>query len=149
MGKITKTLTILLAIYFSCLGNMYAGETGQIAGKIVDKETGEPLIGANVIVLSKLIEGKEVKLDFPFGAATDFDGEYFILNLPPGSYNVKVSYVGYSEEIRTKVEVNIEKTTKLDFQLSPKTISAEEVLVVGFRKNEVDSDLTATRQTYV
>jgi len=148
MGKITKVLMMLLAIYLSCLGNMYAGETGKIAGKVVDKETGEPLIGANVIVFSKLIEGKEVKLNFPFGAAVDIDGEYYILNLPPGYYNIKVSYIGYSDEIRTKVEVNIDKTTRVDFKLSPKTISTEEVLIVGFRKNEAESDLTATRQTY-
>lgn len=148
MGKITKVLLMLFVTIFFCISNIYAGETGKLAGKVIDKETGEPLIGANIVVVSKLIEGKEIKLDFMLGAATDIDGEYYILGLAPGYYNVKASYIGFTEEIRTQVEVNIDKTTKVDFQLSAKTFATDEVMVVGFSRDKAESDLTATRQTY-
>ena len=49
-----------------------AGTTGKLAGKVTSKDTGEPLIGANV-----MINGT------PLGAATDLTGNYYILQIPP------------------------------------------------------------------
>ncbi|HSH65074.1 MAG TPA: carboxypeptidase-like regulatory domain-containing protein, partial [Bacteroidia bacterium] len=49
-----------------------AGTTGKIQGKVTDKNTGEPLPGVNVIVVGTNI-----------GSATDVNGEYFILQVPP------------------------------------------------------------------
>jgi len=63
---------------------LYAGTTGKIAGRVVDANTGEPLIGVNVV-----ISGTSM------GAATDIDGNYFIINIPPGIYEIKASLVGY------------------------------------------------------
>ena len=56
---------------------VFAGTTGKLTGKVTSKETGEPLIGANVMV-----DGT------PLGAATDLDGNYFILQVPPKTYSV-------------------------------------------------------------
>jgi hypothetical protein len=61
-----------------------AQTTGKIAGKVVDANTNDPLVGANV-----LIEGTTR------GAATGADGSYFIINLPPGTYTVKIMMMGY------------------------------------------------------
>ena len=73
-------LTIFLI--FSC--NSFAGTTGKIAGKIIDATTNETLIGVNVIIVGTTM-----------GAATDINGEYYILNIPPGTYEVKASLIGY------------------------------------------------------
>ena len=62
-----------------------AGTTGKIAGRVVDKETGEPLVGINVVVKGTSL-----------GAATDIDGYYAILSIPPGTHTIIVSMVGYS-----------------------------------------------------
>ncbi len=127
---------------------LLAGETGKIAGKVVDKQTGEALPGANVIVTSVWSGDREMKLDNPFGAASDVNGEYFIINVPPGSYSVQVSFIGYKGEKRTRVRVQVDKTTRLDFELQPISIAGEEVVVTAYKPNTVEVDLTATKQTY-
>ncbi len=61
--------------------------TGSLKGKITDKKSGEPLPFVNIVVESS---GTQVT-----GGATDFDGDYFIKPIDPGTYDVVVSYVGY------------------------------------------------------
>ena len=62
------------------------GQSGKISGTVIDASTKEPLIGANV-----LIEGTN------FGAATDVDGKFVILNISPGTYNISASMIGYTK----------------------------------------------------
>ena len=96
------SLLSLLLILFN--GQGFAGTTGKISGKIIDATTGEPLIGANVIIMSTNL-----------GAATDFDGNYFIINIPPGKYEVKASIIGYNSVTNQNIQVSVDQTTKLNF----------------------------------
>ena len=80
---------------------------GKLDGKIVDAQTKEPLIGAYVVVVNTNL-----------GAATNVNGEYFILNVPPGTYDIKVSYVGYSPRLVTDVRIVAGITFELDAELS-------------------------------
>jgi len=87
--SILVTLTIVLA-FFVGVSTFGQSSVGKLAGRVVDANTKEPLIGANIIILNTEL-----------GAATNIDGEYFILNVSPGTYTIKVSYVGYgSKEIQ-------------------------------------------------
>jgi outer membrane receptor protein involved in Fe transport len=143
-----KNITLILIVILCCTKSIYPGDTGKLAGKITDKATSEPLVGANILIISRWVEGKEVKLDFTMGAATDLDGDFYILNIQPGLYSVKASYVGYLSEIQTKVEIYVDKTTNINFQLASQVVTSDEVLVVGYQKGNVESDLTATKNTY-
>jgi len=105
---------------------------GKIAGKVVDKSTGEPLPGANV-----LIEGTTM------GAACNFDGEYFIINVPPGRYNLVASMVGYRKMVVKDVLVYVDRTTTVNFQLEPTVIEVEPV-VVEARRPVIEKDKTST-----
>lgn len=80
---------------------------GKLSGKIIDTDTKEPLIGANV-----LIEGTNL------GAASDINGEYFILNITPGTYNVRVSYVGYAPKTFENVRIVANITYELNVDLT-------------------------------
>ncbi|MFB0516507.1 MAG: hypothetical protein ACETWG_07880 [Candidatus Neomarinimicrobiota bacterium] len=82
----------ILSFLLALVGVLTAGETGKIAGRVEDGATQEPLIGANVLVSTVWIDDEEVELDAPPGAATDQNGEYFILNIPPAQYTVRVFY---------------------------------------------------------
>ncbi len=116
--------------------HLYAGTTGKIAGKVVDASTGEPLLGANI-----LVEGTTL------GAATDPDGEYFIINLPPGIYTLKVRMVGYDAQAFENVRVRVDLTTRVDAKLKSSTIDlGQEITVVG--KREVQKDLTSSEVTF-
>lgn len=92
--------------------------TGCLTGTIVDKSTGEGLIGVNVIV-----QGTSL------GAATDIDGNYRITGIPPGNYNVSASYVGYEKQSIANVSVPTNSPRQLDFKIAPTAIAAEEVVI--------------------
>src|SRR5690606_25333444 len=127
--KIENLLLILsLLIFFPA--SLYAGETGKIAGKITDASTGEALIGANIVITGKWIDGAEQSAENLLGASTDVEGEYFILNIPPGLYSIRASYIGYKEQITVQVQVDVDKTTRVDFQLTPEAFQTDEVVVV-------------------
>ncbi|UCH62518.1 MAG: TonB-dependent receptor [Fidelibacterota bacterium] len=136
------------SVLLVCAGLLKAGETGKIAGRVIDAETQAALGGANVIVSAVWIDDEEVELESSPGAATDMQGEYFVLNLRPGQYTVRVFYIGYITEVRTHVTVVVDKTTRLDFELSPQVLAGEEVTITAYRPDRVEEDLTATKQVY-
>jgi len=94
------------------------GQTAKLTGEVVDANTGEPLPGANV-----RIEGTTL------GAATNTDGEYTIFQVSPGTYTVRVTFVGYQSVRRTNVEVVSGVTKRLDFQLQEAEFEGQEVVV--------------------
>ncbi len=95
-------------------------QTGKIVGKVLDKESGEALIGANV-----LIEGTNL------GAATDVSGDYVILNIPPGSYTITAKYIGFRDVRIENIKVSVNLTTEANFDLPSETYETETVIVVA------------------
>lgn len=85
-----------------------AQNTGKLAGRILDASTGEALPGANV-----LLEGTQM------GTITDVDGNYFIIGVPVGTYNVQASFVGYQTQTQAGVEINSGYTREINFTLEP------------------------------
>jgi len=118
---------ILLAPFF-----IYSGTTGKLSGTIKDAQTGEPLVGANVI-----IEGTN------FGAATNVNGEYVILNISPGRYNVKFSFIGYETTLMQNVSITVDQTTILEIKLNPQTIQVDEIIVTA-RTPLIQKDVTSS-----
>ena len=123
MRRTSLFFLLFIALAFSASA-VFAGSTGKIAGKVVEKSTGETLPGANVV-----IEGTTL------GAVTDPDGNYFIINVPPGSYTVNASMVGYHKATQTNVRVFIDLTTTVNFSgefgLVEETIQLAEITVVA------------------
>ena len=77
------------------------------------------------------------------GAATDAEGDYFIINIPPGTYSLKASMVGYTTQSMIDIVVNIDRTTIADFKLEQGSISTSEVVVVA-KKPVIRKDLTSS-----
>jgi TonB-dependent receptor len=118
MCRITNVLIILALIMLS-LDSIAFAAGGSIEGFIKDAKTGEPLFGANVILIGT-----------SFGGATDMDGKYIIPTVPPGTYTVRVTYIGYTEQ---KVEINIASGAhiKKDFKLEAVGIEGQVVVVTA------------------
>ena len=112
------TLIFFILVSFS----FTLAQSGRIAGKITDKQSGEPLIGANVIISGS-----------SFGAASDINGEYLIRQVPPGNYTVRASYIGYQDVTVNNLRVVAGLTTDLDFQLPSQEIATKEVVIVSQR----------------
>ncbi|NVM57422.1 MAG: TonB-dependent receptor, partial [Desulfobacterales bacterium] len=112
-----------IGVVFALVSGLFAGTTGKIAGLVQDGSTGNPLPGVNI-----LLEGTTL------GAATDADGQYFVISVPPGNYTVVASFIGYATENVTGVRVHIDRTTHLDFGLEVSAIAGEEVVVTAERE---------------
>jgi outer membrane receptor protein involved in Fe transport len=98
----------------------YAGTTGKIKGKVTDKQSGEALIGANVS-----IRGTSA------GASTNVDGEFIILNVTAGTYEVTASYIGYQQLRVSNVQVNADLTSEQNFALTSTAegVAMQEIVV--------------------
>ena len=127
---------------------LWAGQGGKIAGQITDKESGIALPGANVMLTHRWIDGLATPLDRVIGTAADLEGHYYLLNVYPGSYSLKVDFIGMSSSLIEEVDVMIDMTTFVDVALEPASLEGEQVIVESQRKNTVQTDLTATKTVY-
>ncbi len=128
-------LTVIFILAF-CLGLssfLLAGTTGKISGRVTDANNGNPLGGVNVV-----IEGTSM------GAATDMEGDYFIINVPPGSYTVEARMIGYTTQARSGVAVNADRTITVDFAIQQTVLEGQEVTVVADREI-VPMDVSASQ----
>lgn len=121
---------VLLLLLLS--GSLVAQYAGKISGVVRDAATGEPLIGCNVVVVGTT-----------FGAATDVSGSYFILNVPPGHYDLQASLVGYQKVLQQGAIVNGGRTTTADFRLPTESLVQQEVIVQATRP-DVEREKTST-----
>ena len=102
------------AILFLVITSLSLYAQSTISGNVTD-ESGNPLIGANVIV-----EGTVV------GAATDIDGTFSINYVPEGEYTLLVSYFGYKDQLLTTSD-----TQNLNFVLQQDVFDMDKVVVTG------------------
>ena len=111
----------VIVTFFSAV--LTAGQTGKITGTVVDQETGNPLPGVNV-----LLEGTSM------GAATNSDGKFVILDIPPGLYLVKFSFIGYATITIENVRSTTDLTTNLyTINMNPEAIEGETITVTAER----------------
>ncbi|MGA7160267.1 MAG: TonB-dependent receptor [Bacteroidota bacterium] len=113
----------------------YGGTTGKISGKVIDAQTKELPIGVNVVIVGTT-----------YGAASDLNGEYYIINIPPGTYRLRASAVGYAPQTVDNVNVDADRTTQINFSLTPQGVELAGVDVVAVRPL-VQKDLTSTTAT--
>lgn len=124
----------LLPVLVLLLGSMlYAGTTGKISGTVRDQETGQPLVGANVFVEGTVL-----------GAATNLNGFYNILNIPPGGYTLRVSMMGYTPLNIENVRVSLDQTTTINATLQPTVLETGETVTITAEKALVRTDMTSS-----
>ena len=85
----------ILIIASALCSLILCGTTGKISGQITDSKTDQVLVGVNVMLLGTSL-----------GSATNSDGYYHILNVPPGFHDLKVSMIGY--ETKTIIDLRVE-----------------------------------------
>ena len=128
-----KSVRYVFVILLLFSASIAWAQTGKIAGKVIDARTGEAIVGANVTVEGTL-----------YGAASNFEGFFTILSVPPGTYRMRASVLGYTPATQVDVRVNINQTTQLEFRLSEQAIQTQEVVIVATRP-VVERDVAASR----
>ena len=128
-----KWLCICIGLLFLFGGQIIIAQTtGKVAGIVFDEATGQPLPGANVF-----IEGTT------FGAAADMQGEFYMINIPPGSFTIVAQMMGYSQTRVEEVRVATNRTITLEFKLKTTVIEGEVVTVkadkVALKKDQTSS----------
>ncbi len=124
--------TLLFLLFFTVsMASLPAGAAGEhkepeqsrttLNGYISDEETGETLLGANVLVT-----------DTDRGATTNHAGYYIINNVPPGSYTLRFSYLGYNDKF-VEIELEEGESKRLDVSLTPMTFTMDELVVESTR----------------
>ncbi|NJK85737.1 MAG: outer membrane beta-barrel protein, partial [Bacteroidales bacterium] len=103
----------------------------DIRGKVTDAQTGELLVGCNIII-------KELGK----GTTTGFDGTYQFKNLPKGSYTLVCSYISYNTE-ENQITCANDGEIRMDFQLTVQTTNINEVSIIGHR--DLSTDISARK----
>ena len=129
--KMLKKQLLFGLLLFLITSSALADTNGKISGVIKDKNTGERLLGVNVVILGT-----------DLGAASNSLGEYFIINIPPGTYTVKASYIGYSTVLVKDVKVNIDRTTTVDFEMEEGSIQFKQEIVVEAKREKIRKDVS-------
>ena len=117
-------------------GTAYAGTTGTLEGIVRDKQTGEILPGVNIV----LVESRR-------GGVTDPDGAFIVQNLRAGSYDVRVTHVGYRDLLLKGVVISPDLRTRLTIELEPANVQLGEIVIVQERPL-IQRDVTATTHLY-
>lgn len=126
-------LLLLLAL---AIGTAFAADSGKIKGRLVEKGSGEPLLGANV----KVLDSQPAR-----GAATDLDGNFFIPQVSIGIYDIEITSVGYHKLTMTEVMVARDLTTDIGVvEMTPNSLELEVVVIVAPKKQ---IELTKAGQT--
>ncbi len=112
-------LIVLITFITGIMVGQSVASTSNIEGKVTDAKTGEPLLGANVMLIGTSM-----------GAATDANGNYIIHNVSPGSYTLSATYIGYKSE-KINITVKEGSHTRQNFKLLPVSVEGKTVVVTA------------------
>jgi iron complex outermembrane receptor protein len=120
-----------VVLYFSLIANFLMAnlfaQTSTLRGIVTDSQTGEGLLGANIIVVSSKIKT---------GTASLSSGEFEIRNLPAGKYTITISYIGYERKVLKNIDLKAGEVVPLAIALVPVEIQVNPVTVTASRRPE-------------
>jgi len=111
---------------------LFGGVTGKVSGVILHTETGEPVIGATVQLIGT-----------NYGRISDEEGRFVILNVVPGTYSLKASFMGMETVSVEQVEVRVDLTSRIEIRMQPTVLEGQEVVVTA-ASVAIKMDLTAS-----
>jgi len=134
-----KTYLFLNVVVYSFIllfaPTVYSQNTGQLYGTITSENSGEVLIGINIVIT-----------DTKLGAATDLEGKYVIHNIPSGYYSIKISGIGFATNIINEVKISGNEKTPLNVMLREESYKFDEVVITGDKIHSTDAALLSERK---
>ncbi len=133
-----RNLLLTFGLFFAASVMMFA-QDGALKGKVLDKDTREPIPFANIILENK---GSQVG-----GATSDFDGNYTIKPIPPGRYDLKATFVGYKTVITQGIIIGADQIRFHDIELTSTAETLDVVEIIEYVVPLIDKDQTASGAT--
>lgn len=128
MRKIALIICILIS-------NLLLAQNGTIRGTVIEDANGLTIIGANVVVTDPLT-----------GTSTDLDGK-FSINIEPGTYTVKVSFISFQTVTVEQVEVKADQVTLLgNIRMKSSSLALEEVVVTATATRKSEAALNTMKK---
>ncbi len=127
---------MILMVLLSAAAASAQESAGMIVGRVTDKANGKPLSFANVLVVGTHI-----------GAMTRDDGSYEIHFVPPGTYSVKTSYLGYEAVTKDNIVITAGATVTADFSLKETVATQTDEVLVTAERPLVDVQLASTTRS--
>ncbi|MDI6779001.1 MAG: TonB-dependent receptor [Bacteroidota bacterium] len=128
-----RRITIILIVLVAVTLQIFAQQYGILKGRVISKETNQPLPSANLMIKGTLI-----------GAATDFNGNYTIPKIRPGKYILVVSLIGYRREEIINVVIESGKETILNIDLEPTAIQFGQIVITAGKREQTFADVPAS-----
>lgn len=114
---IRKLIMLQLLLAFSVIA---VAQNGKIKGLVTDKKTNEPLVGATI-----MLEGTTI------GSITDFDGNYVLSNIAPGTYTIRCSFISYETKFLQNITIAANQELEFNFKLGESTVEIGGIDVVA------------------
>lgn len=131
-----RLLTMLLVLACVCaLPVLAGGQLATITGSVYDRESGEELVGANILVVGTTK-----------GTTTDLEGKFELRGVEPGTITLRFSYVGYASRIVTDATVAPGEALQLDILLQQEGYKTEEVVVTAQKILSTEAALLSERR---
>ncbi len=134
MKSLIKRIIVIVLMGLTILAHrtLTAQTTGKIVGRVTANDTGEPLPFANV-----MIDGTNR------GTATDDHGDFYLINITPGVYTIKVLMIGYEPLIIQNVRISVNRTTNVEARLHSTVLAGEQIVVqaerIAIKKDQTSS----------
>ncbi len=119
-----------------CLSSQYAfAKSGKLVGNVIDFETGDPIIGATIMLQ-----------DTNIGAASNLDGNFIVNKIPAGVYVIQVSSIGYNSLAIEEFEISDDQSLTLNFTLYPKTQHIQKIVVTAKALKNTEATMLKERK---
>ena len=133
-----RNLLLTLGLIFAT-SVITLAQDGALKGKVLDKDTKEPIPFANIILENK---GSQVG-----GATSDFDGNYMIKPIPPGKYDLKATFVGFKTVLIQGIIIGGDQIRFYDIELTSSAETLDVVEIIDYKVPLIDKDQTASGAT--
>ena len=119
--------SLITGVILTCQFCFVSAQTSTIKGRVFNSINNEAVPFANIFIDSTSV-----------GTTSDFEGNYRITDLKPGTYSIICSFIGFKRQISFEVPVTSARTTTLDFALVEESTTLDQVVITAspFNKRE-------------
>jgi len=129
MYKLISLFLIISTFFLILMMNpvVLAATTTTIEGYVKDVKTGQALPGANIMIVGTSL-----------GAASDINGKYYIAKVPPGTYTLRATFIGY-KNLDVTIQTGIKKKIRQDFKLEYVGVKGEDIVVTAQAEGQMEA----------